>query len=393
MKTWLIVLVCVMIGLISGVTGTVIELGASPTLDKPLFPTPEQEPGLDSGPKNGPHAKIEFEHEFYDAGPMQRDVEYSHVFVLHNVGQQPLKLRQGETSCKCTMSKLATDHVDVGGQAEVKLIWTPFKDGPFGQRAEVLTNDPARPRVSLIVKGRVLFTHAIVPERISIGGLSVNESQQGQVRLLSYRDDLKIEETKLADPDTSKFFDVQVSPIGAEELKVGDPDAKSGYLVNLSVKPGLPLGPIHQRILLRTNLPTGSQVEIPIDGVITGDITVYGVGSEYDKEHNVLSIGTVKRHEGAIANLLVRIKGAEHKTAELKLADVQPNWLKVEMGDAKENPEESVVSIPLKIEVPEDVKPFVMIGPQKSHMGFIHLSTGMKSAPELKIYVSLAVED
>ncbi len=393
MKTWQVIFACALLGLISGISATMFELGASPVVNHAIFPGPVEDAALKPGTLDGPHSKVVVDLEMYDAGNMQRDVEYKHRFVLQNKGDSPLRLKQGETSCKCTMSKLVDDFVPPDGQAEVELSWKPFKDGPFGQRAEVFTNDPKRPRVTLSIKGRVISTHAIVPDRMIIGSVSVNESQQAQVQLRGYRDDLKIDQVTLADAQTSTLFDVHVSPMAAEELKADDPDAKIGFLVHLTVKPGLPLGPIHQTILLHTNLPTSPLIEIPVDGAVTGGVSVYGVGFDFNAEQSVLSIGTVKRHEGVVATMLVRMRGAEYQQAKLKVIDVSPSWLKVSLGEVKENAESSVANATVTVEVPENSKPTVLLGPQKSHMGSIRLQTGMPSTPELKIYLSFAIED
>src|SRR4051812_32552624 len=40
----------------------------------------------------------------YNFGTMQRGTSKSHDFVIKNVGEAPLKLRAGTTSCKCTLS-------------------------------------------------------------------------------------------------------------------------------------------------------------------------------------------------------------------------------------------------------------------------------------------------
>ena len=72
--------------------------------------------------KKLPMAKVDEPH--YDFGSMQRGTSKSHEFVIRNVGNAPLKIWKGTTSCKCTDFVVPEGAIAPGGSAKVKLEWS-----------------------------------------------------------------------------------------------------------------------------------------------------------------------------------------------------------------------------------------------------------------------------
>ena len=56
-----------------------------------------------------------------------------------------------------------------------------------------------------------------------------------------------------------------------EDLK-DEPLAKSGVLVRVTVKPGLPQGPIRQKLVVQTNLASPAELTLPIQGTVGSEI-------------------------------------------------------------------------------------------------------------------------
>src|SRR5262245_19147029 len=50
--------------------------------------------------------RIAIDEANYQFGSMQRGTHKSHEFTIRNIGQSPLKLRVGGTSCKCTLGEV-----------------------------------------------------------------------------------------------------------------------------------------------------------------------------------------------------------------------------------------------------------------------------------------------
>ena len=100
----------------------------------------------------------------FDFGTMQRGTSKSHEFEIKNVGQAPLTLRAGTTSCKCTLSEVSEAAIPPGGTTKVKVQWTAKIDsGPFRQTANVLTNDPLHSTIEFEVEGKVMSASGVEP--------------------------------------------------------------------------------------------------------------------------------------------------------------------------------------------------------------------------------------
>ncbi len=92
-----------------------------------------------------------------EMGKIQTDAEAKRTFYLSNVGGRLLHIDRVETSCGCTLAKLADKDIAPGEVTtlEVKLD-TSLKLGPVQKRVSVLSNDPKTPRLDLKLVGTVL---------------------------------------------------------------------------------------------------------------------------------------------------------------------------------------------------------------------------------------------
>ena len=62
---------------------------------------------------------------------------------LPSVQAGDLLLKKGETTCKCTISKVGDGEIPPGGEAHVELIWKAVAvNAEFRQTATITTNDP-----------------------------------------------------------------------------------------------------------------------------------------------------------------------------------------------------------------------------------------------------------
>jgi hypothetical protein len=129
-------------------------------------------------------------HEF---GTMIRDTRKSHTFLFKNVGNAPLTLKKGETTCKCTFSELETGEVPPGGTVSVMLEWDGKSSTPmFTQSAEIITNDPERTVVRLAVEGVLEDAVRVLPETIVLSNLPGDVESVRTVRLFSAEPDLEL---------------------------------------------------------------------------------------------------------------------------------------------------------------------------------------------------------
>ncbi len=328
--------------------------------------------------------------EAHDFGTVERNHLVEHSFRFTNRGEAPLLLKSGGTTCmKCTVSKIPESPIAPGQSAEVVVQYNASIESPlFRQSANILTNDPATPRVSLTVHGKIASSYSIAPRELVFSKLAVNATESASVRVISYlTEDFAIESTEWSDGDGVNFLDVLIAAIPPEELT--EPQAKCGYTVTVTVKPGLPLGFLHEKLILHTNLQSASKLEIPIEGTVTSDITLSGQG--WDREHNVLVLGVVRSSEGLSRKLWVLVHGAQRHDVHVTVGKCEPNFLHATLGEPADVNGGAVVRIPLTIEIPPDTPDANYLG-SPGKLGRIVLETTHPEAKQVRLLVQVAVE-
>ena len=246
-------------------------------------------------------AKVRVDDEQHDFGKLDMGVAGHHGFVFTNVGSEPLVLERDRATCGCCTCvcgvRLPEGPVSPGESAHVTLEWkSTLYVGPFRQTATILTNDRDRPHVTLAVSGRFTGPVGIVPSQVALSSMRQDQAAASEVRLYSYLPERwKITGCELHDATTAKCFDVAWEPLPAEQVQE-EGEAQSGHLVRIKVRAGLPVGAFRQTIRLKTDSTSVPWLEIPVQGMVVGDISVAGRG--WNAQTGVLSMGTIQRSEG-----------------------------------------------------------------------------------------------
>lgn len=336
--------------------------------------------------------KVFLESDIHDFGAMDANSSNKYDFVFYNKGNGPLKLTKGETTCKCTLANVDETEIPPGGQSKVTIEWTAKgMTGGFRQSATILTNDPDHPRVTLTVNGRVTAVVRSSPPEVIFSRLSAGETGNASVRIFGYGSEQKLETKgfQLEESANTKYFDVALVPLSADQIK-DEPDAKSGWEVRITLKPGLPVGPFRQKISVATNLKEAATVEIPVKGEIVSEISV--TGKEFDSETGVLMLGTVDSSLGAERTVRIFVRGPFCSEVKFEPAEVSPSLLHVKIGKTEKLGGGTVTSTPVTIEIPKGCPPANHLGSEQGKLGRITLKTHHPQSPELRIYVRFAVE-
>jgi hypothetical protein len=385
MKILLLAVVALAIGAALGVASTHLELPEKPSVAVAYLNAAATKGDEDS--TIGPRVEV-VNGELHDFGRMDRMAKLSHAFIIRNSGDAPLKLEKGETTCKCTVSALANESLAPGEQTEVLLEWTAKTDASeFSQSAELLTNDPARHKVRLLVKGLVI--QSVRPDRteMSFNNLPANQATSGHMKIYGFRDEpVQIIKHEWLDKKSADYFDASFRPLAEDEIDKGI-GAQSGVEMTVKLKSGLPLGPIAQTIRLTSNydLPP---FEVPILGRIVGDITF--VGPKFRSDLNILSLNLIPRDEGARVTLRAIIKGDHRNDVQLEIESIEPQGaLEATLGEPDRN--EQVVTVPLTIEVPRGAPAGSHLGAGGSKAGRIIIKTNHPQAERIEIEVRFAV--
>jgi len=391
MRIWVIAAASVLIGIGTGFGSAWIEFANVPDQFEPHNrPVPRIS---DAGvPADTPKAVV-VDSKTYDFGKAQRDSKMKHTFVIRNEGQAPLTLEKGPTSCKCALSDLESDKVMPGKSGKVAIEWkVNVPDDHFRQTAEIYTNDPMQSTILLEITGKITDVLRMEPRDLVLGSVSVSEGGDAQFRIYGYDvEDLRILEHEFDNDETAPFCELTI-----EELEPADlaekPDASCGLAATLKLKPGLPLGPINQKIRLMTNVEKASNLEISVTGSVIGDISIVGP-SKFSHERSVIRFGTVNASDGAKIILRLLVKGPHRHDVRLELKEASPaDALKVTIGDKKEINNGVVLMYPLTVEVPKGSLTVNCLGAKQGDLGKILIGTTHPVAKEVPIYVRFAVK-
>jgi hypothetical protein len=341
-----------------------------------------------TGEKMTPRIAVDQPH--YDFGSMQRGTTKSHEFVIRNTGNAPLKIRNGGTTCKCTLSQLTEESIPPGGSTTVKLEWKAKADnGPFRQNATVLTNDPTNSSVELQVDGQILALSGVEPPDFLFDKLAVGEKKSASVYVMAMlQDELTVTDPQISDPTIRDKFDIKVEPV--EKSALPNKNAKRGYRVTLTTKDNLPVGRFHAWVSLNTDLTDAKKLDIPIAGQVVGDVGVRGI-TNWNEEEGILTIGSVKSSEGGHGKVNLVARGAGAGDVKFALKSKDPEELKVTLGEPKKL-SDTLLHVPVDIEIPPGTRPMVHLDTAQGDAAHIVFSTTHTKVKELSLSVRFAVE-
>lgn len=377
MRTYLVVLLSLGLG---------VGLGMGSTWARYHRPAA---PGLAAPGEPQPRLVVDaIEHHF---GLVRAETLASHDFRVRNAGQAPLTLEAGGSTCaSCTVGRIAKGRLLPGEETAVTI---EYHAGPnslaFRKAAFVHTNDPAYRPLALTISGRVAPRCEAAPAEVAFSRTADDGPQSSDLRLLAYFDDhLEVGRYEWADPAVAPYFDVQLKPLGGEDVKRAG--ARGGQLLTLVVRPGLPAGTTITRLTLVTDLQA-SKIELPVRVDVTSNLEI--VGSGWNQQENLLTLGTVRRAEGLRRTLYLVLRGDDRRQAQFALAAVKPDWLKVSVGPPTAFGQGSAVRVPLTVEVPAGSPASNFLGAEPSRWASIELRADGLGARQVKLWTKFSVED
>jgi hypothetical protein len=343
--------------------------------------------GADDSVRGG---QLNVNEDEYNFGKMYSHEDGKHEFTVTNQGVQPLTLAHGSTSCSCTVSNILDNELAPGQSTKVVVTWrSKGRIGAFRQSVTIMTSDPSRPGVTFTITGE--YTQAVYadPDELTFGHIAGTKAITREARILCNLPEspLKIERFQLSDPTLEKFFGVNISPLEEGDLRKQKP-AVSGALVRVTVKPGLPLGPFQQRILLETNLKQASEVDLPLFGTV-GEVTLVGPG--WSSESGILEIGTLESGKATQRRLIILSRGPDAKEMKFKIASATPDFVKVRLGKTIVGEGGRPSQTELFVEIPEQRSPANYMGEDGGKTGEIVLETTNPPIHSLRIRVRFAL--
>jgi len=347
----------------------------------------------------GPDApRVEVPATRHEFGTIGTGAEGSHRFEIRNVGGGPLTLSRGHSSCTCTVSDFegaeegsaATKQVPAGGATFVTVTWKAKPPGgPFRQEVTVLTDDPRRPEVALVVEGTVVPTWRAVPESIVLANVSASGGQQASVAVYTYGPEPPVVKGVSIDhAQAAEFFSLATAALSAEEI-AAEPGSTGGFRIDVTIRPGLPLGRVRQTIAAVCELPERVTVEVPLEASVGGDLVLAGPG--WDSSRQALVLGTVSGKAGLRTRLFITAKGPHRDRVRPTVEETVPPSLQVTVGPGSPVGAGGAVRIPLEVVIPPGSRAANHICSEQGPAGRIVLATGHPDSPTLSIPVCVAI--
>lgn len=96
----------------------------------------------DSTKEDGKLAKFELANDYYDFGNVQYGEILSHSFKFYNKGDEPLIIKNAETSCGCTVVNYKKEPLAVGDSSFIEIIFdTKGWNGIQYKQISIFTNE------------------------------------------------------------------------------------------------------------------------------------------------------------------------------------------------------------------------------------------------------------
>jgi len=383
MRSFYALMVLVAVGLAVGVGLTMTRLKPAEMVRPVEAVSNAIRPGEDPRfpplpPENGslPSAVVEGSTTF-NFGEMEIGSSDTHTWVFHNRGNYPLELRQGESTCKCTIAGVETNQIPPGKKADVTLRWTIKTQEPFfRQSAAILTNDPTRRRIELVAEGTTNDTLRIIPASFSSRkprkAPKIFEASLFCVRT----EQLEITGHRLSNHDLADFFEVEVTPLDNQDLRTMG--ARSAKKITIKVLPGLPDGPIDQKVIFMTNLPQRPEVMISLS--LSNENMISLVGKGWKPSYNFLDLGDIRQANGLRRKMRLMIRGEGYENFKLHVTSTVPDFVHITVGEFELEGNSS--SVPLLIEIPPGAPLCSYLGGKTGKLGEVRLETTSPRAPQ-----------
>jgi len=333
----------------------------------------------------------------HDFGTLDIHATGSQAFRFTNAGEGMLVLTTGRTSCRCTVSNIERPRIPPGESGLVTLTWTPNPNegaGPYRQSVTILTNDPKRREVTLTISGRIIAAVQAVPAELVFSRLPAGEAAVGEILLYCYVDkplgDIQLDFT---DPYIAKYFEASAGPLPPDLLEEEE-GARSGRLIRITVKPGIPVGPFRQAVRVKTGSESPSTIEVPVFGtVVQGDFSASGVEA-WDGQGGLLDfVEPVNSAEGAQREFSIVVRGPYRKQVKLELLKKSPDLLDVKLGEPVPVGDGRAIRTPLIVRIPEGSPPSTHLGSETDKLGEILLKTNHPHISQLTIRVRFAIAE
>lgn len=358
--------------------------------------------------KSGAKAEMLTE-EFYDFGSMALNEKGSQTFKVKNVGTEPLSLKVGSSTCKCTIGSLSTNTLAPGEQTDIKIEWTvKTADKSFSQRAQIITNDPNKVVLDLRISGEVLRDLVFQQSGILLGDIAAGEGFGMEAKVYSYLENgIDVNKVSFVSKQLEELAEVEVEEFKASEADGDYSTATQSFKINVKVKPGLRQGLVSTRMLFnffkndeQGNRITDEESEedarffiaTDINGRIVGALSVIEskMCKQLEDGNFLYNFGKLNDDDKRTAKVLIKLKGTESEGTTLRVGKVTPSEA-IKATLEKAIGRGDTVLYPLEIEIVPGDEPIDLTGKNGQDYGSIWIESDNPKVPKMLIAVKFAI--
>ena len=346
----------------------------------------------------------------YDFGVLAPNDTGEHSFVLKNVGEEPLTLKLGATTCKCTVGDLDANELEPGAETEIKLSWTvKTKADSFSQSAEVWTNDPKHPAIRFQITGKVVREVAVMPKAWLFGEVAAGEPFEMQGTVYTYYEDQEVVPTDISftSKDLTELTEFIVEPFEPSEADGIHATARQAFKVTCKVKGGMRQGALETNFMFgfqRKDLdgkliPPAEDDTDPNDyavadvaGRIVGPISMI-TGTKVTEASGsfIYDFGRLDKDDSLTATTLVVLKGSERENTQLSIGEIYPaEAIQAKLGEPKIRG--SQVIYPLNLEIIPGDKPLDYLGKSGTDFGWLWIESDNEKVARMRVAIKFAVD-
>jgi hypothetical protein len=233
-------------------------------------PTPPAEPATAATaptaaapeePKPAP--QLVAEAPIQDLGRIQKGERAEVEFVLANRGDAALKIKSVQPACGCTVASFDAD-VEPGATGRVRAtLDTSTLAGSVAKSITVLSNDPKTPRLTLTIRAEIVAFIELSPGFARLMQVQTMPQQVAVVHLWS-GDGTPFELLEVRTPQP--WITSSLRRAEASELKPGAPAEQ--WRLEVAVSAEAPLGPLTDKLVVRTSHPRQPELEVPLSGFV-----------------------------------------------------------------------------------------------------------------------------
>ena len=277
-----------------------------------------------------------------------------HAFIIHNQGDQVLKILKVKASCGCTATPNYDREIPPGGSGEIPVVLNTKKvRSKFTKYVTVTSNDPVTPRLRLQITGEIKYYVDVKPRRLAMGHIGEDEEVGKTAQLTN----------NTSEPMTVDLETDRIGPFTAELIET---EAGKQYTLQVTAKPPYETKLNTGKFILKTNLAQQPTIEIPV--------TAY-LPPRLDLRPAALVLPTKLRKE---QSRLIRFTNSGATPVKILSAEVGDDRLEVEI--VERNPGKSY---DVKLLIPAGFQP-----PPKGKEIFLTLATDDAESPELRVPIS-----